>query len=145
MNTPKRQNPEGKVVAWQRRGNWGNGWSAWCDCSEQEFNNKKSIPGYYDDCNEVEYRELIPATTLTAMQRRLEEQAECMDNLAGVIRQYGTCAPSALEVVANRLRTLLLRDGKGDGEVDALSGMFPEVQEHLSKLTVKPNSAGETK
>ena len=121
-----------KVVAWQQRylGSSGD-WSNWILVSE-DTNHGEPDP-------EWETRGLIPQSAyaelaaerdslrsaglytanrlaeaesqLAELRGSLEERCVMLDGLAGVIRQYGLCAPSALEEVAKQIRTLAAADG----------------------------------
>lgn len=52
---------------------------------------------------------------LAELRGKLEERCVMLDGLAGVIRQYGLCAPMALEEVAKQIRALAAADGGADG------------------------------
>jgi hypothetical protein len=52
------------------------------------------------------------------MTTKIEDAAKALRGLAAVIRKYGTCAPAALEEIADRLAALSAREG-GDQHAEA--------------------------
>jgi len=65
---------------------------------EQEY--RDEIAGHLAEANDQ----------LAELRGKLEERCVMLDGLAGVIRQYGLCAPMALEEVAKQIRALAAAD-----------------------------------
>ena len=67
------------------------------------------------------------------------DAAVSLRGLAGVIRKHGTCAPSALEVVAERLEALT---GKADGLLHDYPNTCPTFQQWEAAMAPTPAASG---